>query len=151
MNAQQAQRRSFLKSLSLGSLGLALAGMALGVWKSLTPKAFREPSSKVKVGYLDDYPLGTFRKLADRNLFVFRREQGIAAISAVCTHLGCIVELREDVFVCPCHGSYFDARGNVLAGPAPAPLPWYEVSFAPDGKLVVDLNRIVKQEQYLAV
>lgn len=151
MSGERMDRRSFLKGISLGSFGLALLGFTAGIWRSLTPKAFREPSSKVKVGVLDEYPLGTFRKVGDRNLFVFRREQGIAAMSAACTHLGCIVEQREDKFVCPCHGSLFNDRGDVIGGPAPAPLPWYEVSFAPDGKLVVDVSRIVNQEQYLAV
>ena len=151
MSERGVDRRSFLQSLSLGSFGLALVGMAVGLWKSFTPRAFREPSAKVKVGILDEYPLGAFRKVSDRNLFVFRGPQGIGAMSAVCTHLGCIVEQREEKFVCPCHGSLFSASGDVLSGPAPTPLPWYEVSFAPDGKLVVDVNRIVRQEHYLVV
>jgi thiosulfate dehydrogenase [quinone] large subunit len=48
------------------------------------------------------------------------------AFSAVCTHAGCTVgyQAESDEFVCPCHGSVYNARtGAVIQGPAPLPLP----------------------------
>lgn len=46
------------------------------------------------------------------------------ALSAVCTHLGCVVQWQKDkeTFLCPCHAGLYSAEGAVLAGPPPAPL-----------------------------
>jgi len=56
-----------------------------------------------------------------RKVAVFRDEAGeIHKVSAVCTHLGCIVGWNKaaSTWDCPCHGSRFDAYGRVLNGPA---------------------------------
>lgn len=51
----------------------------------------------------------------------YRDDNGIVhERSAVCTHLGCIVNWNttEKTWDCPCHGSRFDRRGQVMMGPA---------------------------------
>jgi len=58
-------------------------------------------------------------------LIVRDLEGGLHAVSAVCTHLGCLVKWNtKDQYVeCPCHDAVFALNGEVLGGPAPEPLP----------------------------
>jgi cytochrome b6-f complex iron-sulfur subunit len=63
-------------------------------------------------------------------------EDRVVGFSAVCTHLGCVVEAEGAELHCGCHGSRFDAAsGGVLQGPAPDPLP--EVQVRVEGEDVV--------------
>ena len=52
----------------------------------------------------------------------------VKAFSAICTHKGCTVAPKGSQLMCPCHGSVYDlATGDVVSGPAPAPLPSIDV------------------------
>jgi Rieske Fe-S protein len=64
---------------------------------------------------------------------------GWAALSPVCTHLGCVVDVQGPALVCPCHGSTYDRTGRVLRGPAERPLASYAVR-EDQGTLVIDLS-----------
>ena len=67
-------------------------------------------------------------KIDGDNVAAFRDEQGaLHAVSAVCTHMGCLVGWNDTdrTWDCPCHGSRFTLSGEVLHGPAVQPLkPW---------------------------
>ncbi|MFF5792995.1 FAD-dependent oxidoreductase [Paeniglutamicibacter sp. NPDC012692] len=57
---------------------------------------------------------------------VYKDEEGnVHAVSAVCTHLGCIVDFNpaDVTWDCPCHGSRFAIDGSVIQGPAVIALP----------------------------
>ncbi len=68
---------------------------------------------------------GTVIRRGVRNIAVYKEPDGnLRALSAVCTHLACIVHFNnaEKSWDCPCHGSRFDLDGSVIQGPATKPL-----------------------------
>jgi glycine/D-amino acid oxidase-like deaminating enzyme/nitrite reductase/ring-hydroxylating ferredoxin subunit len=68
---------------------------------------------------------GKILKLDGQRVACYRDEQGkLTTVSAVCTHMGCLVRWNgaEKTWDCPCHGSRFQATGEVLAGPAESSL-----------------------------
>jgi glycine/D-amino acid oxidase-like deaminating enzyme/nitrite reductase/ring-hydroxylating ferredoxin subunit len=93
--------------------------------------AFRYVKDRVKVAPStpgDEMAIGTGAIVREgvRTLAVSRAEDGtVHALSARCTHLGCIVQFNdgEQTWDCPCHGSRFALDGSVIDGPATAPLP----------------------------
>ncbi|MFD4987714.1 FAD-dependent oxidoreductase [Streptomyces sp. NPDC058374] len=73
---------------------------------------------------------GAVVRLGGRRCAVHRAEDGtVRAVSARCTHLGCLVSFNqaETAWECPCHGSRFDVDGAVLQGPATRPLEELDV------------------------
>jgi cytochrome b6-f complex iron-sulfur subunit len=67
-------------------------------------------------------------------------EDGFQAISLVCTHLGCLLELQDDAFTCPCHGSIFNLDGAVQKGPADKSLRKLEIKIDEKGHLILDTS-----------
>jgi nitrite reductase/ring-hydroxylating ferredoxin subunit len=76
---------------------------------------------------------GAIMRDGTRKLAMYRDEHGeLHALSAKCTHLGCVVHWNsaERSWDCPCHGSRFDTDGAVLHGPAASALE--AVTLSPD-------------------
>lgn len=69
---------------------------------------------------------GTVIDHQGQKVAVFKNAQGkLSSVSAVCQHLGCIVNFNstEKSWDCPCHGSRYDTQGNILHAPTVKPLP----------------------------
>lgn len=145
------QRRTFL-SLSLGwcSTVFALGASLAAAGRFLVPNVLYEPDTRFKALKPEDYPDGpTF--MPNLRVFLFRKGNSFRAASAVCTHLGCTVNLAGSGFHCPCHGSVFDQSGAVVSGPAPSSLAWFELTLSRDGHLVINTSQAVKADKYLVV
>ena len=62
----------------------------------------------------------------------------VIAISAACTHLGCIVtwDADQQIFKCPCHDGRYDPEGQVISGPPPGPLRRHKTKIE-DGRILL--------------
>ncbi|HXI02818.1 MAG TPA: Rieske (2Fe-2S) protein [Candidatus Saccharimonadales bacterium] len=137
LDPPQVHRRSFLSIAALGSFFGAVGAALAGVLRLPEPAVLPGPVRRFKIGFPEKIAVDSEVPFEQDKFRVFRDAGGVYAISAVCTHLGCTVARSPEGFACPCHGSRFDASGDVLGGPAPRPLPWLEVGRAADGQLVV--------------
>jgi cytochrome b6-f complex iron-sulfur subunit len=147
----QLKRRTFI-SLTLGwcSAIFALGASLAAAGRFLVPNVLYEPERPFKALKPEDYAEGaTF--MPNLRVFLFRKGNSFRAASAVCTHLGCTVNLAGEGFHCPCHGSVFDQSGTVLSGPAPAPLAWFELTLSRDGHLMIDTSQAVRADKYMVV
>ena len=153
-NARDINRRGFLW-LTLGWLatGFALAAGGAAAIRALIPNVLFEPSRRFKAGRPEDYPDGAMTFIEEVRLSLVREGKTFRAVSAICPHLGCTVNIVGGAhpFLCPCHGSHFDQNGNVANGPSPRGLTWHPVSLSKDGHLVIDLDRAVGHETKLVV
>ncbi|MCL5062329.1 MAG: Rieske 2Fe-2S domain-containing protein [Nitrospiraceae bacterium] len=136
-------RRDFLGLASLGAVILSSLAVLAGIFRMSKPNVRYEESTRFKIGKPENFPVGTVKKLDDKGVFIFANDDGLHAISSVCTHLGCIVNIAEWGFQCPCHGSKYNENGKVIGGPAPRSLAWLEISRNVDGSLEVDTAKEV--------
>ena len=138
-------RRDFFARIGVGACVVAAAGSGMMTLDYLKPKVLFEPSTSFMAGSPLDFTEGVVRFNKEKKAYVIGAPGGIYALSAVCTHLGCITRFRSDerVIACPCHGSRFDLEGNVVHGPAPLPLPWLDVTQDAVGNLVVDTGIVI--------
>ena len=147
-------RRYFLETVSFGALGLTAVGSLVLSGEYLSPNVVREPPTRFIAGPPENYPPGSVTFNKEQKVFIVRAKEGyFYALSAVCTHLGCITNWKPDegIVACPCHGSKFDKEGRKIEGPAPSPLPRFSIALDDRGSLVVDRSVIVGEEATLKV
>jgi nitrite reductase/ring-hydroxylating ferredoxin subunit len=144
--AMRLSRRTLLAS---GGLAAATAAAGLLVGERLTSPSTQQHdllpvgASWTAVALVADLPEGTARTFDTGSVrgFVVNRGGKIAALSGVCTHLGCLLQLNAAArrLDCPCHNAAFGLDGNVLFKHMPdalAPLPLME-SRVRDGHIEV--------------
>ena len=151
LEPEKVRRRDFLGIAGWLSAGIATLGSLLGMLRLPKPRVLDEVSSNFRIGSPADYPVGSDVIITERNVRVVSSAEGVAAMSLICTHLGCVVKRSEEGFSCPCHGSYFASDGKPVSGPAPRALAWFDVSQAADGSLVVDGASEVPPERHYQV
>ena len=131
-NQDMAVSRRRLITYLLGfSVVATLGGVLTPIAGYLWPpsRASVGGSGRVQVGTTADFPAGQGKVVPvnDKPVIVVNTAQGgIKAFSAICTHLGCIVEWDQSrqFVLCPCHDGRFNAvNGAIISGPQPAPLP----------------------------
>lgn len=121
-----SSRRTFL-GVCIGGLG-AVAAVAAGwpLFRYLAPSSGGGAAAQVVIPEAEVREgEARFFEFAGSSAVLIRKKGGdLAAFSAVCTHLGCIVQWEKDKqdFLCPCHAGHYSADGEVTAGPPPKPL-----------------------------
>jgi cytochrome b6-f complex iron-sulfur subunit len=137
--ATEIDRRQFVR-IGATSLGVAGLGACVFGFRYLSPNVLYEPSPIVNVDRPERYSVGSVTLDPRFGVFVVRAPEGFYALSAVCTHLGCLTTWKPDagVIACPCHGSTFDRDGTTLGGPAPTALSWLKMWVSDEGYLTVD-------------
>ena len=129
-------RRQFIFT---GIASVAAAWLGALVQSKLFPPPTVAEATPVEIA-LTDLPVGGSKETtyAGAPALVTRSQDGVLALSLICTHLGCTVQWdgAKKQFHCPCHDGKFDEFGDVVAGPPPLPLERLPVKMLAD-KIVV--------------
>ena len=135
---ETSSRRTFLTA-SLGALSVAgLGAMLYPLIRYLAPS--RSVGTKqtvtLKLSEIPESGAKFFELNGSAGVLIKLKGGGLAAFSAVCTHLGCIIQWQKEQnqFLCPCHGGQFSTEGAVVGGPPPKPLA--KLPFVVNGETV---------------
>jgi len=134
--SDRISRRSFINYLLGGGLVATTISSLYPLIGFVMPPRIREVvKSSVAAGKVKDLSPNSGRifRFGDKPGILIKAPSGeLKAFSAVCTHLACIVQYREDLghIWCACHNGHYDLNGKVISGPPPKPLEEYQVNVA---------------------
>jgi len=127
------QRRTLIRWLLGSGFTASIASFLYPAAKFMIPPEVSEASvNEVPAGKVQDLKpnSGKIVRFGSRPALLVRvSENEWRAWSAVCSHLNCTVQFREDdrQIWCACHNGVYDLNGKVVSGPPPAPLEEYAV------------------------
>ena len=149
-DAEMTRRQFNWLALAWSFFAASAAAGLTAMGRFMFPNVLTEPPSTFKVGLPTDFAVGVVdeRFKEKFRVWVVRNEEGMYALLAICTHLGCTPNWlsAENKFKCPCHGSGFYMTGINFEGPAPRPLERVRIALADDGQVLIDKGRTYKQE-----
>ena len=115
-------RREFLTRSTVAVAGAAALAAGCGDGQ-FGPTALRQTNTGVSLKVASLPELATVGQLVkipvQAGLIAVKRTgpASFAAISTVCTHQGCEVNINSGAFICPCHDARYDNNGRVTAQP----------------------------------
>lgn len=144
-------RRDFLKLawLGLGAVALAEAG-GMAVAFTIPRLGEGDFGGVISAGAVNDFPPNSVTPFNQGRFYLSRlADGGFLALYRKCTHLGCAVpwDQPKGEFLCPCHASAFDARGEVLNPPAPRALDLFPVIIE-GGVVKVDTGTVIQRDRF---
>ena len=136
---------------ALGILtGLEASGMIISYFFSGKNKNTNQPKQLLEAGPANAFLPGSVTAFMGGRFYLARQQDGgFIALSLRCTHLGCSVSWEENKkrFICPCHSSAFDIRGEVLNPPAARALDYYPVLIE-NGVVKVDIETLKERKTF---
>lgn len=133
-------RRRFLALLPHGGWLVLMGALTYQIGRFLGTEGLGSgPSPVVTAGTLADFPPETTTYVPAARAWVHRSTDELAALDAVCPHLGCLVQQKGtgDGFRCPCHGSEFGVDGELERGPAERPLRQLDIQTQSDNTVTI--------------
>jgi cytochrome b6-f complex iron-sulfur subunit len=128
-------RRNFLNWFLSTTAGAFLVSVAYPLSRYLIPPEVEESTAHMVTLALKPQEIkqnsGQIFRFGSQPAILIKDPNGeLKAFTAVCTHLGCIVQYRSDLsqIWCACHNGHFNLNGKNVEGPPPKPLEEYAVN-----------------------
>ena len=138
----QVTRRRVISVVLGGGLLASLVSFFYPIVRYLVPPQVADLGTDevvaAKIADLKSNSAKIFRFGSRPGLLIMNSDGTYLALSATCTHLGCIVQYRPDLreVWCACHNGLYDLNGRNVSGPPPRPLELFDVHLRGDDIIV---------------